>query len=81
MAAIQGVVKDVLEKTEWVAIITWDTGSPHLAATWGDYVRKIGIIDGDIRGVSSMGKAKFKRRENWPSLPKKNFPGQEGRWL
>lgn len=47
MAVVQGVCKEVLEKTEWIAIVTGDTGSPHLSATWGDYVRKIGIVDAD----------------------------------
>ena len=45
---IEGVCKDVLEKTEWVAIVTWNGNIPHLAATWGDYVRNMGVIDGEI---------------------------------
>jgi len=44
----QKVWRDVLEKTEWVAIVTWDGNTPHLVATWGDYVRSLGIINDEI---------------------------------
>ena len=42
---IQGVYKQLLEKTEWVAIVTWDGSSPHTVATWGNYIR---VIDEEI---------------------------------
>jgi hypothetical protein len=38
-------VKEVFEKTEVVTIATCGNDGPHLVATWGDYVRNIGIID------------------------------------
>lgn len=43
MAKIEGVCKEVLEKTEWVAIASAGTDGPHVVATWGDYVRALGI--------------------------------------
>lgn len=45
MPRIEGVCKDVLEKTEWVAIATSGSDGPHVVATWGDYVRLLGIGD------------------------------------
>jgi hypothetical protein len=38
-------VKEVFEKTEAVCIATCGKKGPHLVATWGDYVRNIGIRD------------------------------------
>jgi len=37
--------KEVFEKTEIVCIGTCGKKGPHLVATWGDYVRTIGIQD------------------------------------
>lgn len=48
MVKIDKVCKEVLERTEWVAIVTQDGCSPHLAATWGDYIRMMGIINDEI---------------------------------
>lgn len=42
---IEGVCKELLEKTDWVAIVTWDKSGPHLVGTWGD---SLGIKDGNI---------------------------------
>ena len=42
MPVIEGIVKEVLNKTEWVAIVTSVEGS-HLVGTWGDYIRELGI--------------------------------------
>ena len=39
MVKIEGIYKDVLDKTEWVAIVTQGEDGPHMVATWGDYVR------------------------------------------
>lgn len=47
MATIEGVVREVLDKCEWVAIATVGPDGPHLAATWGDYIRALGI-EGDV---------------------------------
>ena len=43
MAKIDGVCREVLEKSEWVGIATAGPDGPHLVATWGDYVRALGI--------------------------------------
>ena len=45
MAVIEGIVKEVLNKTEWVAIVTSGEKS-HLVGTWGDYIRELNI-EGD----------------------------------
>src|SRR3989304_7273984 len=42
---ITGKCQEVLNKTEWVAILTWGEGGPHVVATWGDYVRAFGFKD------------------------------------
>ena len=42
MPVIEGTVKEVLDKTEWVTIVT-SGEKPHLVATWGDYIRELGI--------------------------------------
>jgi len=49
MAKIEGKCKEVIDKTEWVAIVTCgDNGRPHVVATWGDYVRAIGIKGDEV---------------------------------
>ncbi|MCE9614409.1 MAG: pyridoxamine 5'-phosphate oxidase family protein [Lentisphaerae bacterium] len=48
MTKIEGVCKEVLEKTEWVAIATAGKDGPHVVATWGDYVRALGIGDDQL---------------------------------
>jgi predicted pyridoxine 5'-phosphate oxidase superfamily flavin-nucleotide-binding protein len=45
MAKIEGVVREVIETCEWVAIATAGADGPHLAATWGDYIRALGVED------------------------------------
>ncbi len=45
---IEGKCKEVLEKAEWVAIATAGKEGPHLAGTWGDYIRSLGISDDGI---------------------------------
>ena len=45
MAKIDGICKEVLDKTEWIAITTTGPDGPHAVATWGDYVRALGIKD------------------------------------
>lgn len=39
MAWNEGACKEVMEKTEWVAIVTQGKAGPHLVATWGNYLR------------------------------------------
>ncbi len=48
MAKIEGTCKEVLEKTEWVAVATHGDDGPHVVATWGDYVRALSIEDNAI---------------------------------
>ncbi len=48
MAKIEGVFREVLDKAEWVAIVTWGEDGPHLVGTWAEYIRSIGIKDDDI---------------------------------
>jgi hypothetical protein len=45
VAAIEGDLRAVIDTSEWVAIATTGPGGPHLAATWGDYVRALGVTD------------------------------------
>lgn len=45
MAKIDGICKEVIDKTEWIAIATNGPDGPHVVATWGDYVRALGIKD------------------------------------
>ena len=45
MAKIDGVCREVLEKSEWIGLATAGPDGPHLVATWGDYVRALGIGD------------------------------------
>ena len=45
MEKIEGVCREVVDKSEWVSIATAGPEGPHLAATWGDYIRKLGIKD------------------------------------
>lgn len=46
MALIEGACLEVLERTEFVALVTAGPDGPHITATWGDYVRTLGI-EGD----------------------------------
>lgn len=48
MVKIEGVCKELLEKTEWVAITTWSEKGAHLVGTWGDYIKKIGMGDDSL---------------------------------
>lgn len=48
MAKIEGAIRAVIDQSEWVAIATAGPDGPHLAATWGDYVRALGIQDDRI---------------------------------
>jgi hypothetical protein len=44
---IEGMCKEVLDKTEWVAIVTYGEDGPHLVGTWGEYIRSIGVKNAD----------------------------------
>ncbi len=45
---IEGKCKEVLDKTEWVAIATCGDNGPHIVATWGEYVRALKTEDSGI---------------------------------
>jgi len=47
MATIEGKAKELLDKAEVVVIGTCSGDGIHLVATWGDFVRAIGIQDGN----------------------------------
>lgn len=36
-----GAWHEVLDKTEWIAVVTWDEQQPHVVATWGEYIRAL----------------------------------------
>ncbi|MCC6347651.1 MAG: pyridoxamine 5'-phosphate oxidase family protein [Nitrospirales bacterium] len=57
MATIDEKCREVLEKTEWVAIATAGPDGPHLAATWGGYIRAVGIEDGTTIAIPAGGYA------------------------
>ena len=46
MPKIEGICREVVEKSEWVAIATAGPDGPHLAACWSRNVRALGL-DGD----------------------------------
>ncbi|WP_292470753.1 pyridoxamine 5'-phosphate oxidase family protein [Methanolobus sp.] len=45
---IEGTCKEILDKTEWVAIATCGDSGPHLVATWGGYMRALKTEDSGI---------------------------------
>jgi hypothetical protein len=55
MAKIEGKCREVIEKAEWVAVASAGVEGPHLSGTWGDYVRALGIRDGEIILVPTAG--------------------------
>lgn len=45
MAIIENACRLTLDATEFVTIVTQGEAGPHIAATWGDYIRTMGIGD------------------------------------
>ena len=45
MTLLAGACREVLEATEFVAMVTAGSERPHITATWGDYVRQLGFED------------------------------------
>jgi hypothetical protein len=45
---LKGEVKEVLDTTEVVTLGTHAQDGVHLVATWGDFVRKLGIQEGAV---------------------------------
>jgi len=60
---IEGICKEVLKNTEWVAIATWSGNAVHLVGTWGDYVE---IINDDtiLIPVGGMQETEKNLKEN-----------------
>ncbi len=50
MAKLEGKIRQVIDNAEWVSIATAGPDGPHLAATWGDYVRALGVDNDTILG-------------------------------
>jgi len=50
---LEGACREVLDATEVVAMVTEGPDGPHITATWGEYVRTLGI--GDDRLVIPAG--------------------------
>ncbi|MGH7968261.1 MAG: pyridoxamine 5'-phosphate oxidase family protein [Limisphaerales bacterium] len=48
MSQIEGVYREVIEKSEWVAIVTTGLDGPHLAGCWTRYALSLGIRDDEI---------------------------------
>ena len=46
MNVIDAVTRDLLDKTEFLSIVTQGPDGPHMAGNWGDYLRKLGV-EGD----------------------------------
>ncbi len=46
MNILNAKIKDVIEKTEVVAIATYGENGPQLVATWGDFIKSLDINDG-----------------------------------
>ncbi len=43
MSKIESICREVIDKAEWVAIATSGADGAHLAGTWGEYIRSLGI--------------------------------------
>ena len=48
MAKIEGKCREIWDKMDWISIATTGLEGPHLAATWGDYVRKLGLVNDEM---------------------------------
>lgn len=48
MTTLDPTARELLEKAEFVAIVTQGPDGPHLVGNWGDYARRIGIDDAHI---------------------------------
>ena len=46
MGVIDGVTRELLEKTEFLAIVTEGPDGPHVVGNWGEYLRRLGV-EGD----------------------------------
>ncbi|MHB1377154.1 MAG: pyridoxamine 5'-phosphate oxidase family protein [Candidatus Humimicrobiaceae bacterium] len=65
MIKIEGICKEVLNKTEWMAIVTQEEDGPHLVATWGEYVRQLPTENDEIIiPVGSLSKTEENLKKN-----------------
>ncbi len=48
MAKIENVCREVINKSEWVAIATAGVAGAHLAGTWGEFVRTLGVENDEV---------------------------------
>lgn len=46
MNVIDTATRDLLDKTEFLAIVTQGPNGPHVVGNWGDYLRRLGL-EGD----------------------------------
>lgn len=46
MSVIDSVTRDLLDKTEFLAVVTEGPDGPHVVGNWGEYLRRLGV-DGD----------------------------------
>ncbi len=60
MKNVVGACKEVLDTTEWIAMVTHDEDGPHLVGTWGEYVRSLGVEDADTVIIPA---GRFKKTE------------------
>ena len=42
MSLLDGVIRNLLDTTEYLAIVTDGANGPHLVGNWGDYLRALG---------------------------------------
>lgn len=66
--ALDEKCREVVERTEWIAITTSSEEGPHAVAAWGYRLRKMGIRDGGII-VLPAGKY-FQTEENLKKDPR-----------
>jgi predicted pyridoxine 5'-phosphate oxidase superfamily flavin-nucleotide-binding protein len=48
MTALDPTTRELLEKAEFIALVTQSPDGPHLVGNWGEYARRIGIDDARI---------------------------------
>ncbi|MBW7851079.1 MAG: pyridoxamine 5'-phosphate oxidase family protein [Rhodospirillales bacterium] len=48
MDVIDAVARQLLEATEFIALVTQGADGPHLVGNWGDYARRLGFDDGRL---------------------------------
>ncbi len=67
MSKIDNISKEVIEKSEWLAIATAGPDGPHLAACWSQSVRTLGYQD-DVFRIPAW--SYFRTEENLKRNPR-----------